>query len=174
MIRFAKIEDYEDYYISDHGDVFTYRNGKTGYKGLRKLSLKNKNNPNRYIQVCLCSNGNKKYIQVHRLVAQYFCDGYFEGAVVNHKDGNKHNNHYSNLEWVSQKTNVNKSYISSGVGPKRNFCKYLLKSKNGEVLGEFYGVPDGVKFCNENGIQVSESAMKRNKKSNGYFLIKID
>lgn len=37
---------------------------------------------------------------VHRLVAQAFCEPY-EGECVNHKDGVRTNNHWSNLEWSS-------------------------------------------------------------------------
>lgn len=72
------------------------------------MALKGINNPKRYLQVTVCKDGKQKYLQVHRLVAKYFCDGYFEGAVVNHKDGNIHNNHYTNLEWVTQKENIHK------------------------------------------------------------------
>lgn len=49
---------------------------------------------------------NKKKIYVHRLVAYYFVDGYKEGLYVNHIDGNKENNHYTNLEWVTNEENV--------------------------------------------------------------------
>ena len=46
-------------------------------------------------------------IAVHRLVAQAFVEGYKNdgGLEVNHKDGNKRNNHASNLEWVTKKEN---------------------------------------------------------------------
>ena len=45
---------------------------------------------------------------VHRIVAECFCEkptgvGKVE---VNHKDGNKLNNHYTNLEWVTHLDNV--------------------------------------------------------------------
>lgn len=122
----------------------------------------------------MCKDGSKKYVQVHRLVAEYFCDGYFDGAVVNHKDGDKHNNNHANLEWVSQKENIHKSYNHSNKGPKRNFYKYELRDSDGTPLGEFYGVPDAIKFCKDSGIKISESSMKRNRKSNGLVLIKID
>lgn len=67
------------------------------------LRLRGRNNPNRYLSICLCKNNKKKYVQIHRLVAKYFVDGYFHGAVVNHKDTNIHNNNYMNLEWITQK-----------------------------------------------------------------------
>lgn len=51
----------------------------------------------------------KKYF-VHRLVAEAFVDGYFQGAVVNHKDFNKHNNTVDNLEWVTYSDNSKHTY----------------------------------------------------------------
>lgn len=43
---------------------------------------------------------------VHRIVAEAFCQGKTdEKNTVDHKDGNKLNNHKDNLEWVSQAEN---------------------------------------------------------------------
>ena len=42
---------------------------------------------------------------IHRLVATHFCEGYSEGLVVNHIDGNKLNNRADNLEWVTRSEN---------------------------------------------------------------------
>lgn len=48
-------------------------------------------------------NGQK----VHRLIAKAFCEGETEEkCFVNHKDGNKQNNHYANLEWVTPSRNL--------------------------------------------------------------------
>lgn len=44
---------------------------------------------------------------LHRLVADAWCDGYFDGAQVDHIDTNKENNHYTNLRWVTAKENMN-------------------------------------------------------------------
>lgn len=43
---------------------------------------------------------------VHRLVAKAFVPGWFEGAQVNHKDENRHNNRAENLEWVTAMENM--------------------------------------------------------------------
>lgn len=46
---------------------------------------------------------------LHRLIALVFCDGFEEYKVVNHKDGNKQNNFANNLEWVTQRENIEHS-----------------------------------------------------------------
>lgn len=166
-----KIDGYDDYYITELGNVYTYRNSKVGWQGFRKLKLRGRNNPSRYLQVCLCKNGNVKYVQVHRLVATYFCDGYFDGAVVNHKNGDIHDNHYENLEWVTQKENIHKSYVSSGIDETRNFMEYALISPENKMLGTFRGRNAACRFVVENVLNASPSSLIRHGRSRGYQLI---
>jgi hypothetical protein len=53
--------------------------------------------------------GTKFY--VHRLVAELFCDGWFEGALVDHIDRDQQNNTYTNLRWVNKSQNVLNSKV---------------------------------------------------------------
>lgn len=48
----------------------------------------------------------QKLFKVHRLVAEYFIPNPNNYPIVNHKDGNKQNAHYTNLEWCSYKDNT--------------------------------------------------------------------
>ena len=59
---------------------------------------------------------NGKMVLVHRLVAKAFVPGYFEGAQVNHKDGNKGNNAWWNLEWVTARQNNHHARLT-GLNP---------------------------------------------------------
>lgn len=61
--------------------------------------------------VIMLRNGiSGRTVSVHRLVAKAFADGYFDGADVNHIDGDKMNNVATNLEWVSRSENITHAY----------------------------------------------------------------
>lgn len=63
---------------------------------------------------------NKAYCRkVHRLVAQYFLPNPDNLKEVNHIDGNKDNNHVSNLEWCTRSHNVKHSFYTGIKQPHR-------------------------------------------------------
>lgn len=67
--------------------------------------LKDIDNGNGYRYVTISLHAVRKNYYVHRLVAETWIDNPQELSEVNHKDGDKTNNHLSNLEWVSLKGN---------------------------------------------------------------------
>lgn len=87
-----------------------------------------------YLKVALCLNGKKEQITVHRLVALHFLPNPHNHPIVNHIDGDKHNNCLSNLEWVSEEGNAQHALengLRSGYLPieiKRSFLKQVLSN----------------------------------------------
>lgn len=65
---------------------------------------------------------NKNYF-VHRLVALLFLDNPDNLPIVHHKDGNRANNSVSNLEWTTQKNNIQQSYKDKGISGN---CKLTI------------------------------------------------
>lgn len=63
-------------------------------------------NPNGYMKVQLNFMRKKKQLLVHRLVALYFIPNPYEHPLVNHKDGDKTNNDWKNLEWMDVSGNA--------------------------------------------------------------------
>lgn len=79
-----------------------------------------------YRQVSLSKEGVTYKCYVHQLIAKTFLgDLWFEGCCVNHKDGNKHNNLVTNLEYVSYSENnkhafqIGLKFPSCGGGRKK-------------------------------------------------------
>jgi hypothetical protein len=105
--------DFEGYYeISNYGRV----------RSVRRLVSFTDNKPDRfirtrilklqvdklgYIRVRFCINQYKTTHKVHRLVAKAFIPNPENKPQVNHKDGIKSNNLYTNLEW---NTNLENQY----------------------------------------------------------------
>lgn len=93
------IPGYEgEYKVSNTGNVMSYKYGSP------RMMHPAPNNCG-YMQVPLHKNGRVKRVYVHRLVAMLFVDGYDPDKEVNHKDYNKANNTYTNLEWVTKSEN---------------------------------------------------------------------
>lgn len=71
-------------------------------------------------------NRKQRQFFVHRLVASAYCDGYDPLLTVNHKDGNKLNNHYTNLEWVTRSENslhAHANKLSNQIGSLHHSAK---------------------------------------------------
>lgn len=84
-----------------------------------------------YLKVGLTINKKRKIEKVHRLVAKHFIPNPKEYPEVNHKDGNKLNNHYSNLEWCNRKQNMkhasDNNLLSNRYGEFNNSAKAVLQ-----------------------------------------------
>lgn len=174
--RYCIIENYPDYIVTESGKIYSCKKkDSNGYIILKELSPKGLNNPSRYLQVCLCKNNTYKDFQIHRLVAKYFCVGYFDGAVVDHIDGDIHNNHYTNLQWVSQKHNIHKSYIQSGMNQVRNYLEYQVVLPDNTVVDTiFAGFPKVKTYLISINANVSYTSLQKYRHSNGYKLIIIN
>lgn len=85
---------YYDYLVFEDGKIYSNKTDKY---------LKGEITKHGYIQYTLSINGKSVRIKAHRLVAVLFLEKPNDENknVVNHKDGNKLNNHWTNLEWCT-------------------------------------------------------------------------
>lgn len=101
MSHLVPIANFENkYQISSSGEIWNLRTNDWQAQT---------QNPNGYMKVLLCLNGTREQHLVHRLVALHFLPNPYQHDQVNHRDGDKTNNHVSNLEWVSRSENIQHS-----------------------------------------------------------------
>lgn len=101
MEVFKQIIDYPDYFISNRGRVIS-----TKYR-ISKF-MKPSRDKDDYPRVSIRNTTKKRCVCNHILVATLFVPNPNPELFtkVNHKDGNKQNTHYTNLEWCTHKMNV--------------------------------------------------------------------
>jgi len=103
-----------------------------------------------YLQVGLCINGVRVYRQIHQIVAEVFLGPCPPGMEINHIDGDKYNNHWTNLEYVTSSEN------------KLHAFRVGLRNQDGEnhprARLSTYGIKDIISRYNGGGVTQNELA----------------
>lgn len=152
MEQWKKIEGFENYSVSNNGQV---RNDKTG------RILKTYKKPSGYIQVQMGRKTVPKYI--HRLVAQAFIPNVSNKPQINHKNGNKGDNRADNLEWVTASENALAYGYDIRIEHKKK--KIIATNVNGKKI-VFNSRDEAAKYfqCNKANIDYGRVYKKGNKK----------
>lgn len=146
---FRDIEGYEgSYQVSNLGNI-------------KSLNYKNKNiehllsqgiNQFGYKFVVLYKDNKQKNFRVHRLVASAFIPNPNNYKIVNHKDGDKQNNSYDNLEWCTYSENLIHAYHTGLMKPH-----FINNGKNKKKVK-----------CIETGV-IYESVIEASKNTGFHF-----
>ena len=118
MEIYKVIEGYEDYQISNYGNIKSFRFKK-------ERILKPGIDGAGYLKVSLFKDRKAKTKNVHQLVAIAFLNhkpNGLKGLVVDHIDNDKHNNNLENLQLINHRENVTKE--------KKGFSGYTGVSWN--------------------------------------------
>jgi hypothetical protein len=115
--RDIDITEIEKYYrIEEDGAIFSLRKQKY---------LKATFNTAGYLFVCITTPEESRFYSVHRIVATKYLGTCPPELETSHKDGNKLNNHYTNLEYLSHSENILKSYKEHGREPSMHTYRQL-------------------------------------------------
>lgn len=118
------VSTHPNYRLSTDGELV--QNARTG------KVLKQCDNNRGYGTVNLYNHGEKTTISVHRLVAEQMLECANTELTVDHKNGNKHDNHPDNLEWVTYSENELRAHkLGLKHGPKR---KPVMVIESGEIF----------------------------------------
>jgi hypothetical protein len=85
---------------------------------------------NDYLLVTLSKDAKSTTKTVHTLVAEHFVPNPLNKSEVNHRDGNKRNNWYWNLEWNTHVENMHHAYkngLANSTGESNSMAKLSEK-----------------------------------------------
>lgn len=116
-------------FITKDGRVIsTLRNNRT---------LKTQLSKKGYPRVRITSDRIKYTFNIHRLVAENFISNTENKSTINHKDGNKLNNHISNLEWMTNTENMRHAFdtgIRKGLQGEDNTSAKLTEIQAKDII----------------------------------------
>lgn len=116
------IEGYSNYTITSCGEVYSLNYNNTGVKKPLKQRLNSKGR----FYVNLSKGGKYRSFEVARLVAKAFVDNPNNKTDVNHLDGDKRNNNYKNLEWVTKEENIRHAVLNNLMPKGENHVMSVL------------------------------------------------
>ena len=108
-------------------------------------------------------NGKRKFVCIHRLVAEAFILNFENKKCINHKDENPLNNNVSNLEWCDVKYN---NIYGNRIKKASNNCKKKVQCIE---TGIIYDSAKDVEIkLNINHSHISDCCKGKRNKTGGY------
>lgn len=156
LCEFEKIKNIENFLIHKDGRIYNVK---------RKIIMKPRLDKG-YVNVMLIG----KNYPIHRLVAIQFIPNPENKELVNHKDGNKLNNHIDNLEWVTQSENIQHAYDTNLNTKYKSIHMYEL---SGKYIKTFKTIADACRELNLDyklsGSTISRCCEGKNKYAYNYI-----
>lgn len=166
--EWKNIVGFNDYMISNYGRVKSLKRGSN--------ILLPDNRAGYYCVTLYDNNNRKKKKYIHRLVAEHFVKNKNnENDVVNHIDCDKHNNQYTNLEWVTASQNTLHAYengcIKRNKNPNYAYGKEIIQidTTTNKVLNTYYSTSSAAKAVNGNRTNISRTCKGMYKTYKGYI-----
>ena len=149
-----------NYLINNKGNIYSLN-----YKMSGKVKKMKQFNHKGYRVCNITIDGKFHKLLVHRLVAENYVPNPDNKPKVNHKDGNKSNNNYKNLEWVTQKENMEHASKNGLMSPR-------FGEKNGKSKITKKQAKSISKMLEKNKLSISEIADANNTTRGVVYSIK--
>ena len=153
-----------NYYVTRDGRIFS----TACNKGMQEL------------HPCISNHGyyritiKQKNYSVHRIVADSFLEKTSDDLVVNHKDGNKLNNNVDNLEWCTQKENVEHAWRTGLCTSDKNYFKqavYKVSMKDFSILSEYPSIKAAEKDNPKAKGHIASCCTGKRSNAGGYYWV---
>jgi len=129
-----------------------------------------------YVILNTWCNYQQKTYSLHRLVATLFVPNPLNLPEVNHDDGNKLNNHYTNLKWVTRSENIEHAYATGlnpgtwtgKTGAKHFKSKAVLQLKGGVIIGKFGSIREAGRETGIDSKHINDVVLGRGITAGGF------
>ena len=163
MEHWKSITGYDGLYeVSDLGRVKSLKYGK-------ERILTPRATHGGYLKVALCKDGKVEQSNIHRLVAKAFIPNPNNLETVNHKDEVKTNNTVSNLEWMSQKDNINYGTRNKRASEALSKQVQMFDKSTGELLATFPSLMEAERVTGIYHGNISQCCNGKYKSAGGYI-----
>lgn len=171
------IDGFENaYQVSNYGRIKSigrYVNHISGKRFVKERILKPRVGTSGYYQYPLNLSGRAKTILIHREVAKAFLPNPNNLPQVNHKDENKLNNYFENLEWCDGMYNENygtkkKREIETQQKTHPHNKAVVQMTKDGKVMASFISIRWASRELGIPHPNISECVNGKRKTAGGY------
>lgn len=169
------IKNYEGYYqVSNYGNVRSitrkreqrHYSGGTSHYVFNGKMLTIQKQRNGYCTVDLHKCGKTERKLIHRLVATAFIENKNNYKYINHKDNNPSNNRVDNLEWCTQKYNIQYAYDNGTKIPPH--MKEVRQLKNGKEIATYKSLTEAQRKTGVWWTNISKCCRKLRNQAGGY------
>jgi|SRR6478609_3246592 len=127
-----------------------------------------------YHLIILTKNLIRTTFSTHRIVAEVFVENKFSKPHVNHKDGDRLNNYYKNLEWTTPSENVQHSYDvlkrkPSVTGRIFNRTQATQRKITGELIKTFDSIAKAAISTGIKRHHIGDCINKKRKTAGGFL-----
>lgn len=154
----------KNYRIERDGRIYSLRKHKY---------LTPKENWDGYLRIQLWDKGNCSYVGIHRLVAEEYIPNPENKPFVNHINGDKKDNRVENLEWCTQKENIQHAY-RTGLSHKQEkntgpLCKTVIAQFYDDTFAVYPSTMEAERQLDINHAIISRCALTGKEYKGIYF-----
>lgn len=156
---------YEKYYmVSNTGKIFSKR---------RDRLMKTHTDVGGYERLELTKNGIGNKFFIHRLVAKAFLPKDDLRPLINHIDFDTENNNYTNLEWCTQKENIQHSHEYNRMCTRKaneaTSKKVYQYSKDGELIATYPSTMEVQRQMDIPNSNISQCCREPHRTARGFY-----
>ena len=163
---YKDVNNYEELYaVDESGNVLSKRSGNILKASIDKYG---------YLTVHLRNGRNSRSAKVHRLVAIAFIPNTENKPTVDHVNGDKRNNHISNLRWATQSEQQLNAIRNGNRVACANRVRVAQLDSNGEVLNVYESLKEAEKQTSIHWTGISAVLRNKRKSAGGYCWVRFN